>query len=572
MGTATDLTVEHYQRREVKETITKYSLLPNGAFRALNGDDGWYKPAPETGKIQLTTSEDYDYIINKYRTLYATLDLLDSSVKEISEHWDDGRGAPEKPIGTLQDCLAFTLSVDIDSIKGPNGEDITTSSEIKSAVEDAGKFFVNHLREQGVSKSIHCLYSGGGIYVHLHHALFQSKLDWSPEEREQALKSLTIAFNILIADVSHRFFEQHPEHRSRVKFDQLNNQKRKFKVIFSIHKRLPLAVIPLDPNHIEIDFDKAKIPLSSETLAEGTKWYQEYDLGELPKVKELLEPYIEHAEEELRERKSRTGNYDIFHLADALPKESWPPCMRNILYKVASGRGSHRALAIFAAYLYQAGWPEDEAFALWKPLANKSDVESRIFDVWYGQMICPNCDKIQLESGGYPRVGLGGLGYCEPNKNCDTWPGTYGSKWILEESGSQFESEPPKEPPLTLAEIEALYKEDHEVLLEHKVLITIAQLSEIGFQDFCKKLKLDSIVKKILKGRLAELKKDETQLETFDPDILASAMAIATRGDPLKFMLNTFNKTHKGDRQHAKAQFIAFRQQSALNTTGIFET
>jgi hypothetical protein len=412
MATATEWTLRHYQRPEVKATILRY-CQDRVAWRALNGDAGWYKPGETAGMVRLTTPEDYDWLIRRHRTLYATLDLLAPEVRMISEVWNERKGAAEKPIGTLANCLAFTLSIDIDSIKGPNGEDITTSPEIKVAVEASGQFFVDYLREHSIRKSVHCLYSGGGIYVHVHHALLQVGKDWSPDGREQAFRSLTLAFNALIGDIAHDFFEAHPEHKGRVKFDQLNNQKRKFKVLFSIHKRLPFAVIPLDPDHIKIDFEKAKPPLSAEVLAEGARWYADYDLDELPRLKELLRPYVERAGKELKDRRTRTGNCEVPRYPKPLPLEKWPSCMRNILQKAEPGRGPHRALAVLAAYLYQAGWPEKEAFELWEPVAERTGVEARIFDCWYGQMSCPSCQTIQKRSAGYPRVGLGGLGYCE---------------------------------------------------------------------------------------------------------------------------------------------------------------
>jgi hypothetical protein len=411
MVTATDLTIEHYHRPEVQAAILRYCQDVE-AWRALNGDDGWYKRGAEAGKVRLATPEDYESLVEKYRTLYATLDLFEPSVKMISERWDQTRGAPEKPIGALVNCLAFTPSVDIDSIKGANSKDIVTSPEIKAAVEDAGQFFIDYLREHGIKKSIHCLYSGGGIYVHVHHALFRSGANWSQEDREHAFRSVMMAFNALIAEISEKFFAQYPEHNGKVKFDKLNNQKRKFKVLFSIHRKLPFAVIPLNPQHIEIDFDKAKIPLSAEVLANGEQWYQSYDLNELPRLKELLKPYVENAEAELKERKVRTGNYEIRRLAARVPVEAMPPCMRNIIQTATSDRGPHRALAVLAAYLYEAGWPEDEAFELWSPVALRAGVEPRYFSDWYGVMNCPNCKKIQSKIDGYPRVGLGEFGYC----------------------------------------------------------------------------------------------------------------------------------------------------------------
>ena len=88
------------------------------------------------------------------------------------------------------------------------------------------------LKEAGVSKSVYCLYSGGGIYVLIHHGLFRAKPEWSPEEREEAFRSLTGAYNMWLADVENEFFKLHPEHKGKVKIDKINNQKRKFKCHF----------------------------------------------------------------------------------------------------------------------------------------------------------------------------------------------------------------------------------------------------------------------------------------------------------------------------------------------------
>jgi hypothetical protein len=403
--TANDLTREHYQRPEVKGTILRY-CLDGEAFRALNGDQGWYTSAND-GKVRLRTPGDYEDTITRFRTLYATLDLLDPSVKQASGVWDDTKHAPTEPIGTLRDCAAYTLGVDIDGVG-----DIQ-DPEVKGAVEGAARFLVDALNAAGITKSVHCLYSGGGIYVFVHHGLFRASSEWSPEDREQAFRSLTMAFNGLIEEISQKFFEAHPGHSGKAKFDALNNQKRKFKTIFSIHKRLPFAVIPLDPQHIEINFDKARLPISAEVLGEGERWYQSYDPEELPRLKELLQPYVEQVAEVLQERGVRTRNHEIPRFPKPLPLEKWPPCMRNILEKAEPGKGPHRALAVLAAYLYQAGWPEEEAFKLWVPIAERAGVEARIFYCWFGQMRCPSCQTIRKRSAGYPRVGLGELGYCE---------------------------------------------------------------------------------------------------------------------------------------------------------------
>lgn len=58
----------------------------------------------------------------------------------------------------------------------------------------------------GVSKSVHCLYSGGGAYVQIHHELFKAHNDWTPEDCEFAYRSLTMAYNSLITEIEEEFF------------------------------------------------------------------------------------------------------------------------------------------------------------------------------------------------------------------------------------------------------------------------------------------------------------------------------------------------------------------------------
>jgi hypothetical protein len=122
-----------------------------------------------------------------------------------------------------------------------------------------------------------------------------------------------------LAEVEDEFFRLHPQHKGKVKIDKINNQKRKFKTIFSIHKKHDLAVVPLDSNSIEIDFSRAKIPLSARVLEDGKRWYQEYDVSELENLKKLLAPYVELAKADLKRRRERTGNYEISRLSGPCP-------------------------------------------------------------------------------------------------------------------------------------------------------------------------------------------------------------------------------------------------------------
>ena len=72
MITATDLTIEHYHRPEVRAAILRYCQDVE-AWRALNGDDGWHKRRVKAGKVRLATPKDYESLVEKHRTLYATL-------------------------------------------------------------------------------------------------------------------------------------------------------------------------------------------------------------------------------------------------------------------------------------------------------------------------------------------------------------------------------------------------------------------------------------------------------------------------------------------------------------------
>ena len=514
--TSTGLTPEHYRRQEVREVILRFSQDVD-AWRPLNGDQGWYISHGK-GDVRLRSPEDYENTIEKYRTLYATLDLLDPAVKKISQPWNETNRAPAEPIGTFRDCLAYTLGADIDSIGN-----IIEDPPVKLAVEEAGKFLVETLKEAGVSKSVYCLYSGGGIYVLIHHELLRAKPDWTQEEKEEAFRSLTGAYNMWLENVENEFFKIHTEHVGKVKIDKINNQKRKFKCIFSIHKKHDFAVIPLDPENISIDFERARLPLSVDVLAEGENWYKDFDVGEKEGLKTILASYVQLAKEDLQQRKERTGSYDISRRSEPLPIESWPPCMRNIREKAEPGKGPHRACAALAAYLYQAGWSQEEGCNLWHQVADRCGVEARIFECWYGQMSCPNCSTIQENSSGYPKVGLGGLGYCEPDERCEgcKWPGGY-NRWSTEELKKHIEKDRNR-----LKNPDVLH-----------ALTDLKQSKQLEFTLLLKDLKITGEVKKALETEINKILVDN-QKPKASPEIKSKAMEILRSGDPMQYIADS---------------------------------
>lgn len=103
---------------------------------------------------------------------------------------------------------------------------------------------------------------------------------------------------------------------------------------------------------------------------------------------------------------------------EPIARDKFPPCIGNIIIRASSEKGRHRAAAILAAFLGQAGWSEDDARVLWKALAERSGVPESIFDEWFGKMHCPRCSTIRTGSKGYPNLGLADLGYCQPDERC----------------------------------------------------------------------------------------------------------------------------------------------------------
>jgi hypothetical protein len=106
-----------------------------------------------------------------------------------------------------------------------------------------------------------------------------------------------------------------------------------------------------------------------------------------------------------------------------LPVEQFPPCIKKILSRTSSAEGSHRAAAILAAFLGQAGWDEAAAKSLWKGVAEGSGVQEQIFHSWFRKMHCPLCRTMARSGRKYPHLDLAGLGFCQPDGHCKDFSG-----------------------------------------------------------------------------------------------------------------------------------------------------
>jgi len=358
----------HYRTQGIKETIMRVSSN-DGNYRAGNWDfENWYK-YPNGKKIKLCLANRADYInmISKCRTLYWTLNYFDPEI--FSVDYKDIR-SDESPEISRRHTVGYAFDIDIDREHGKDIHD----PEVKKAVEDIAQYFSDRLREY-LSHSVYCLYSGGGIYVMVHHRAFSQYYDRylsNPDPKcnwDKMLSVLGDAFDYLIEDMRDEFFKLHPEHIGKVKPDQLNNSQRVFKTIFSIHKSLDYAVIPLDPENIKIDFERATLPLKPEVIEEGKMWYTNYDDGG-DFLGKLLKPFLEKA----YSKKDAAYRYKSDFKASSIPIDDikkWPPCMQNLYNMPACGEGATRALSAFASFLGQIGIGANKAHMMFDELADR---------------------------------------------------------------------------------------------------------------------------------------------------------------------------------------------------------
>ncbi|MDD3710627.1 MAG: hypothetical protein WCY97_08855 [Methanothrix sp.] len=580
---------DHYRRPEVRETILRVCRDGQGdGLRGLNGDEGWYKTLPN-GKVRLRGPEDYDDTTAKSRSLYITADVFEPVVFEHSEDWVDpkgryGVGRPAQPIGTRGNLMAYTLFADIDAVADP--ADNTSRSKIfhegrKEAIEAAAQYLVDHLKEHGVSKSVHVAFSGQGIYVMIHHSLSRAQAGTTPDYRDSDYKAWLLAFNALLADVERRFFEDHPEHRGRVKIDKLNNQKRKVKCVLSVHKTLDFAVVPLDPDKIEIDFEAAQLPLSDEVLERARVWYQDQgDDDERHALVELIRPYAKKVKGEIG---ARSDSGRIPRSEVLLAPDEWCPFYRNLL-EYGDTVGKHRALGALAAWLYQAGWPEEAALGLWSEVAERANVDPRIFGTSYGVIHSPSCDTIQSKSSGYPRLGFGDLDVCRPDDRCKgrKWPGQYGN------GGRKFrdceELDRIEKALETVKDLSEKVKVDPGAPYESPYIeaLTIIRDERPGEWERLRAVFNGAGISLRLLGKAldnegekrraaAELHQNEDPNlnEEIPHDIRDKALDILETGDPIGYIMNEYRKRHVGDEKLGKVLILSEASSKIENSQGL---
>jgi len=429
---------EHYRTQRVRDTIMRVSnctegsragmkFIPNAyqdkATGEIKDSMDWYNmrfsPFRDKTKLNLANSRNYTFATNECRTIYWTLNVFKPAIYDI-KFKDVEKG--EGPAISRRNTVGYTFGVDIDR---EHGNDIH-NPETKAAVEAMAQFFSDKFRKHAPN-SVYVAYSGGGIYVMVHHEVFAPYFNQykDSEEWESRLISLLDSFDAVIGDIRDEFFKLHPEHVGKTKPDQLNGSQRVFKTLYSVHKSLDYAVIPLDPKNVYIDFKKATVPLKDDILDLGDKWYIEYDKDNT--FMEYLKPYIEVAYKK-QEKARRFNNMPNVIENSAIPitdMNKWAPCMRNLYNMPSCGEGRTRALAIFSSFLGQIGLKEETAKGLFQELATRWGAEqSNIFESYFGIMKVPSCASLTSnDNRGFPKgVSIKSLCVCKPDIKCMTTP------------------------------------------------------------------------------------------------------------------------------------------------------
>ncbi|WP_048050990.1 hypothetical protein [Methanosarcina soligelidi] len=423
--TASEATVEHYRRPEVKDTILRLSTFSEGAqagYRWFCGDNrDWYQSSKSRLLAREGTNFDYTELTNRYRTLYYSTgffnpDLFSMDLKQYK------RTDLMNRISVLN-CVGMSALFDIDAKAkvGGHGSNIH-EPEVKKAVELMTRLVIDHLR-QYAPNSVYAAYSGGGAYVLLHHEVFADYFEEvrSTDDLIRKVKALYKALNKLIERLNSEFKEKYPEYGELVAIDPINQPKRLVKTLLSVHKKYNYAVVPLDLENPEIDYEEAKLPVSAAVLQRCKDWYKygEPSPAFLQSLKEDIDTFM--TDEKLKRlRYSREyGNPTIAKYRRDIM--NFPPCIRNIITRKVGGNGATRALGVLAAFLGVIGWEEEEAKALWYQVANTWGAEtSNIFDSWFRQMKCPSCKTLNTPGNGYPELDLVNFDACKPNQRCHT--------------------------------------------------------------------------------------------------------------------------------------------------------
>ncbi|KXB00227.1 hypothetical protein AKJ40_01655 [candidate division MSBL1 archaeon SCGC-AAA259M10] len=453
---------KHYLRPDVKELLLEATELNDYRQALITGFAGWYRYRNENGKTEMALkpfkSEIYDKQIKtrmdeETRSLYWSTNFYDSKVfSEWIDKEKKDKNQVQKP-GDYGTTGYYRLGIDIDLLDEEKLEELDSDRTVNDAesremLEKAGQFVCDWFANHGLPyDALRPYFSGNGFYLTIDPSIAGVDCD--------AEKSFKIceAFNTLIKQIEKEFFEEEEDADKFVQFDALNNSSRAWKTILSIHKSKPYACIPLDPVDVEIDLEKAKLPLEEKVIEEVREWIQ-------PTKKKYREKYAEKLANILKSKviEEEDGKTTPFKIAERKRKKKneyssdkdfedldleiedleslknvLPPCLSTLI-EGKNALSHARGKALLAKTLKAVGLERERASELFNKLTTEAGgPTTNIFESWYDSDMClPSCEKINTIGTGYPSLEVGDLGICDPCELCEDIDNPF--QYIKEES------------------------------------------------------------------------------------------------------------------------------------------
>jgi len=397
----------HYQNLGVREIINRFSTY-NGSIKAGVFDNkGWYKYRGDKRRlIQLVDNDDYQYLVNKHeKRILGTLNYFRPS---FFQEWQKKPSNSEGSLGGLEDTCYYMLSIDVDLANDYTVDDDKASEALETAV----RFIAQDLRKV-VNDKFLILFSGNGIYFHLHPEFASSNEtnDAACDERVAELQNIMDAFNLYIQALEKKLFQKYPDVHGIVKIDAINNRKRVFKLPMTTHKDLPYLVYPIDTKNIQIPLKQ--IPLTKNEIANAKQLINEF-FNALPEPEEhknlnkLLKSYrkpknvcIESETSIISEVPPVPIPIDIIKEERICEKifdlKSWP-------------KGNTRRVAFMTTVLRRSGWKTraTKKFVMETGIHWKVGALEHVIDSWM-DFNPPNVETIYSTGSDYPEMTMGDL-------------------------------------------------------------------------------------------------------------------------------------------------------------------
>lgn len=215
--------------------------------------------------------------------------------------WENGREwADGKPLPEYRDIRALALFADVDFDAAAKTRPV--DEETRSLVEDAlGQWAEAYADAAGDREAVHLLDSVGGTYVMLAPRVTAAILSWAhdtldEDERERVVDALAARWRDFNADIQNEVTEHIPDLADSFALDGNTNKNRLYKAPLALHKSLPGAVTPIDPDDIRFRFTALE-DIDDDLVEDCRQWASSFT--QLPEDEDALEAYGDNLVETL---------------------------------------------------------------------------------------------------------------------------------------------------------------------------------------------------------------------------------------------------------------------------------